>query len=768
MTRRGGNSDGTFYFQAWHVNRVVSGESWVQNKGIADFVEQNLSPDAKKWLFVKACVPTKERPGLLVPVSICVKLRAAKVGQDPMDARRALLQFRNKEYPSIARSYFVTRLRKSLDFFNAFSEGAESDSFLADFNVVKSSKQLKARIQAAMKSLKREAWGDIVQGLSGSASPEPEFKAAKFIARRGQDPASNPHLLPATPLQNPLPLPDIVVTAATATSVTARESDQSLRPRKASDASDHTVGSTDASGSDANSTCSVETTQSSVIVEEHSSETHDGDAKEPSSESSMALVEDEAVPTMTPDAEEAPNLSAADDTSTAAVETPVAETPDIAISADSSEASCLETMAEVADTITTSITSSSSVVATRRKMNCVLSRENTQTAYFIVQNSGNWLQYLMAGRAKNAQQLTSAFFQSPIILAATISSLEALKPDGTMQVYFMSQARERQEEAVGDKNSCVVRTRKGKKPVREWVVGSAKISTRALTMHLGKQLEKRKVRLLPAASPAVRKVDSVVGPNNRLIEMTIAPGIPQAVLVSTPHPVEDVREGDIVEEERDDGFVHIKTNIINRIVEGGVVASPVADANENTERKEKREKRVKKAEKAEKKLRSKGKAPLVKNDKPKTNVKTSAKTKIRKKAEMDQKTNTDDSNAKADVKTDIKVDANSVPPRKPSKVYTPPFSRKSWRDVEPQEPQVIYDVMSGYNFLQVDDVQVFSFSASSHDMMLRTTPAATRTAAAEESEGIGVWAPPVVGIFSWMWDHLSPGGWSSKATTTAH
>lgn len=82
-----------------------------------------------------------------------------------MDARRALLQFRNKEYPSIARSYFVTRLRKSLDFFNAFSEGAESDSFLADFNVVKSSKQLKARIQAAMKSLKREAWGDIVQGL---------------------------------------------------------------------------------------------------------------------------------------------------------------------------------------------------------------------------------------------------------------------------------------------------------------------------------------------------------------------------------------------------------------------------------------------------------------------------------------------------------------------------------------------------------------------------------------------------------------------------
>lgn len=71
MTRRSGSSDdGTFYFQAWHVDRVVNGESWVQNKGIADFVEQNLSPDAKKWLFVKACVPTKERPGLLVPLSV--------------------------------------------------------------------------------------------------------------------------------------------------------------------------------------------------------------------------------------------------------------------------------------------------------------------------------------------------------------------------------------------------------------------------------------------------------------------------------------------------------------------------------------------------------------------------------------------------------------------------------------------------------------------------------------------------------------------------
>lgn len=589
---------------------------------------------------------------------------------------------------------------------------------------------------------------------SGSASPEPVFKAAKFIARRGpgtfkdlgecdiinmcldfSDPASNPHLLPATPLQNPLPLPDIVVTAAA-------EPEQSLRSRKASDASDHTVGSTDASGSDASSTCSVETSQSSVVVEEPS-ERHYGDAKEP---------------TKTPGAEEAPSLGATDDTSAAAVEL-VAETPDIVFTADSSEVSCLETIAEAADIISTSIASSSGVVATRRKMNCVLSPENTQTAYFILQNSGNWLQYLMAGRAKNAQQLTSAFFHSPIILAATISPFEALKPDGMMEVYFMSQARE-QDEAVHDKNGNVVRSRKGRKPVREWVVGSARIPTRALTMHLGKQLEKRKVRLLPAASPAVRKVDSVVGPNNRLIEMTLAPGIPQAVLVSTPHPVEDVREGDIVEEERDDGFVHIETNIVNRIVEE-VVVSPVIDANENTERKNKRERRVKKAER---KPRSKGKAPLV-NDKPNTNAKTSAKK--MKKTETDQKTNTGDSNARADVKPDIKVDANSVPPRKPSKVYTPPFSRKSWRDVEPQEPQVIYDTMSGYDFLQVDDVQAFSFSSSSHDMMLHTSPA-TRTATVEESEGIGVWAPPVVGIFSWMWDHLSPGGWSSKATTAAH
>jgi hypothetical protein len=478
----------------------------------------------------------------------------------------------------------------------------------------------------------------------------------------------------------------------------------------------------------------------------------------------MALAEDEEVPTTTPAAEEeTPSPSDAADgsacTTAAAVETPVAETPDIAITADSSEASYQETTAEA--TGATSITSPSGIVATRRKMNCVTSQD-TQTAYFVVQNGGSWLQYLMANSTKHAQHLTSTFFDSPIILAATVSPLEALTPDGMMRVYFMSQAKKQQDEVVRDENGRVIRTRKGKKPAREWVVGSAKISTRALTMNLGKQLEKRKARLLPAASPAVRKVDSVVGPNNRLIEMTAAPGIPQAVLISTPHPVEEVREGDIVEEERDDGFVHIETNIVNRAVKEET--APVADKNTNTEKKDKGERRAKRTEK---KPRSKGKAPSVKN-KSKTNIKTNTntntKTNTKKTTEVDQKTDTD-SEARADIKTDAKVDANGVPPRKPSKVYTPPFSRKSWRDVEPQEPQVIYDVMSGYDFLQVEDVQVFSFSTSSHDMMLRTTPAAT--AAVEEGEGIGVWAPPVVGIISWMWDHLAPGGWSSKTAAAA-
>ncbi|RFU82137.1 hypothetical protein TARUN_79 [Trichoderma arundinaceum] len=761
-----GSSDGTFYFQAWHIHRVVSGESWVQNKGIADFVEQNLSPDAKKWLFVKACVPTKERPGLLVPVSICVKLRAAKIGQDPMDAKRALLQFRNKEFPSIARSYFLTRLRKSLDFFNAFSEGAESDSSLADFNVVKSSKQLKERVQTAIKNVKKELWGDLLHGLAGGASPGSEFKAARFIARRGQgmykdigesdlinicldfsDPASNPNLLPTTPLQNPLPLPDN-------SSVAVREPEPTLRPRKASDASDHTVGSTDGSGSDASSTCSVETTQSSVVADESSSsELHD--AKEPSSdESSITLpAEEEDVSTAAPAAEETTSTTTATTATTAAtsactaaadVETSAVETP-----ADSSEASYYQgTTAEAADIVstTTAIIPSSGIVASRRKMNCVVSQD-TQTAYFVVQNSGNWLQYLMANRAKSAQQMRSTFFDSPIILAAAVSPLQALKPDGMMRVYFMSQARQQQDEVVRDQKGRVIRTRRGSKSVREWVVGSAKVSTRALTKHLGKQFANRNARLLPAASPAVRKVDSVVGPNNRLIEMTAAPGIPQAVLISTPDPVEEVREGDIVQEVRDDGFVHIETKIVNRAVE-----EVVTDEAEGSDKKDKEEGRAKKP-------RSKGKAPYVKK-KSKTDTKTHSKANIKKTAKVDQKTDTN-AGARADVKTDIKVDAESVPPRKPKKVYTPPFSRKSWRDVEPQEPQVIYDVMSGYDFVQVEDFQVFSFSTTSHDMMLRTTPAAA--AAVEEGEGLGVWAPPVVGIFSWMWDHLAPGGWSSKA-----
>lgn len=555
------------------------------------------------------------------------------------------------------------------------------------------------------------------------------------------DPASNPHLLPTAPLQSLLPLPDT-------SSAPLHEPELSLRPRKASDASDITVSSTDGSGSDASSICSVETTQSSVIVQDDSSpELHD--AKEPSSESSIAPEEEEQVST-SPAAEDAPSTpTAGASTTDAEVEAPTVTTP-----TDSSEASCQEISTEAIDTTgaPAAITPpSSGVVAAQRKMNCILSQD-TQTAYFVVQNSGNWLQYLMANGGQSAQQLRSIFFDSPIILAAAISPFQALNPDGMMHVYFMSQARKQQDEVVRDEKGRAIFTRKGCKSVRKWVVGSAKISTHALTMHLGKQLEKRNARLLPAASPAVRKVDSVVGPNNRLIEMTTAPDIPQTVLVTTPHPVEDVREGDIVQEERDDGFVYIESNIINRPVKVEVVSNNIDSA-------EKIDKGERKASKAERRTRSKDKLPYVKN-KSKTGKKTNGKTNTKKTTKVDQTTDTN-TDARADVKTDIKVDANGVPPRKPSKVYTPPFSRKSWRDVEPQEPQVIYDVMSGYDFLQVEDVQVFSFSTSSHDMMLRTAPAAT--AAVEEGDGIGVWSPPVVGIFSWMWDHLAPGGWSKAS-----
>ncbi|UKZ79986.1 hypothetical protein TrVFT333_007750 [Trichoderma virens FT-333] len=890
MTWRSGSSDGTFYFQAWHVAKDVSGESWVQNKAIAEFIEQNISPETKKWLYIKGCVPTKEKPGLLVPYSICVKLRTPKSGQDPKDPEQALLHFRNEEYPNIAKTYFKTKLNnKTLDFFNSYSEGADFDSPLANFDTVKTSKRLKERVRRAIthvKSVKKDL-GDIVHGLVDGVSSKSEFKAARFIRKRGKgmyqaiwdmedigesdivnicldfsDPASDPNILPPTPLQSPLPPPDISFAPI-------QEPDVSTRPRKTSDTSDVTVASTDAPGTDASSVGSVETAQSSVIAEESSeqqdvkessSELQDEressselqDEKDPSSESSKATVEEEAStssaveedsPTTTDsastaDAEaEAPDTTA-DGASTADAEdeapdvtpdedetldatpdedevvevttdedevvevTPneeeaVEATPDeeevIEVTPDEDEAVEVTTTEEETANVTTAeeetidvkhdedevidvtpedssetsyhvtadstdtnsahaaISPSSGVVVARRKMNYV-SPQTAQTAYFVVQNSGNWLRYLMANHGQSAQKLRSTFFDSPIILAAAIPPLQALTADGMTRVYFMSQARKEQDEVVCDENGRAIRTRKGSKSGHEWVVGTAKISTHALTMHLGKQLENRNARLLPAAPSAVREVDSVVGPNNRLIEMTDAPGIPQAILVTTPHPVEDVREGDIVQEERDDGFVHIETNIHNRPVEEAVTSDNVDDADKKAEEE-------RKASKAERKSRAKGKLPMTKK-RSKADVKTHAKTKTRKMTKVDQTTDTN-TGARADVRTDITVDANSVPPRKPSKVYTPPFSRKSWRDLEPQEPQVIYDVMSGYDFIQVEDVQVFSFSTSSHDMMLRTAPAVP--AAVEEGEGIGVWSPPVVGIFSWMWDYLAPGGGWPKA-----
>ncbi|KAF3076629.1 hypothetical protein CFAM422_001696 [Trichoderma lentiforme] len=785
MTRRGGSSDGTFYFQAWHVAKVVSGESWPQNKGLADFVEQNVEPATKKWLYIKGCVPTREKPGLLVPYSICVKLRSPKTGQDPKEAEQALLHFRNEEFPSLAKTYFNSKLRISLDFFNYYSEGADFDAPLANFDSVKTSKRLREKVKSAVKFVKKDFWGDLVHGLVDSSKSE--FKAARFIRKRGKgmykamgdpedveesdvvdicldlsDPASNPNILPSTPLQNPLPLPVSLPDTSSFARIEppADVSPSPTRPRKTSEISDITVGSTDTCATDASSVGSVETAQSSVVAEDSSSSELQ-DAKEASSE--LAVVAEEEEASTSPAVEEAEieeaeveaEVDAEADTEVNAetevdkveaqveVETEVdadaeaepkadAEVEVDVTAADSSDSSYQDTMTETTDATgapATTMTPSSGVVATRRKMNYV-SPQAAQTAYFMVQNSGNWLRYLMANHGQGAQKLGSTFFDSPIILA---TPPQALSPDGMTRVYFMSQATKEQDEVVYDQNGRPIQTRKGDKSVKEWVVGTAKISTQALTMHLGKQLENRNARLLPAPPPAVREVDSVVGPNNRLIEMTDAPGIPQAILVTTP-PVEDVREGDIVQEEHDDGFIHIETNVLNQLVE------EVSDSADNADKKGKG------VLKAEKKSRSKGKLP---STKPRSKT---DKSRIKKTTKVDQTTDASTS-ARAHVRFDIPVDADSVPPRKPSKVYTPPFSRKSWRDVEPQiEPQVMYDATSGYNFLQVEDVQVFSFSTSSHDTVLRTAPVAP--AAVEEGEGIGVWSPPVVGIFSWMWDYL--------------
>ncbi|OPB43310.1 hypothetical protein A0O28_0105010 [Trichoderma guizhouense] len=830
MTRRGGSSDGTFYFQAWHVAKVVSGESWPQNKGLADFVEQNVGPATKKWLYIKGCVPTREKPGLLVPYSICVKLRSPKNGQDPKEAEQALLHFRNEEFPSLAKTYFNSKLRISLDFFNYYSEGADFDAPLANFDSVKTSKRLREKVKSAVKFVKKDFWGDLVHGLVDSSKQE--FKAARFIRKRGKDPASNPNILPATPLQNPLPLP---VSLPDTTSFARIEqpdvSPSPTRPRKTSEISDITVGSTDTRATDASSVGSVETAQSSVVAEESSSSELQ-DAKEASSELAVVAEEEEASTSLAveeaeveaavevePEVEVDAEADAEVDADTevnaeakveakveveadteveadveveaeveadaeveveAEVETEVdaevevdaaadaevdaeaemeaeaeaqvetdadaeAEVDEVEIeaevdaeaeveieadaeveaetevdevevevdvtAADSSDSSYQEAMTETADATTTpatTMTPSSSVVAARRKTNYI-SPLAAQTAYFMVQNSGNWLRHLMANHGQGAQKLGSAFFDSPIILA---TPPQALSPDGMTRVYFMSQATKEQDEVIYDQNGRPIQTRKGDKSVKEWVVGTAKISTQALTMHLGKQLENRNARLLPAPPPAVREVDSVVGPNNRLIEMTDAPGIPQAILVTTP-PVEDVREGDIVQEEHDDGFVHIETNVLNQLVE------EVSDNADNADKKGKG------VLKAEKKSRSKGKLPSTKH-RSKTD-----KSRIKKTTKVDQTTDAS-SSARAHVRFDIPVDADSVPPRKPSKV--------------------MYDATSGYNFLQVEDVQVFSFSTSSHDTVLRTAPVAP--AAVEEGEGIGVWSPPVVGIFSWMWDYL--------------
>ncbi|KAK5987981.1 hypothetical protein PT974_12117 [Cladobotryum mycophilum] len=385
MSRRGGSPEGSFYFQAWHVDKVLSGESWLNNKAMADYVDQNLSPESKRWLYVKACIPTKSKASLAVPYSICVKRRAPKLGQED-EGEKCVLQFRDKEYPSIAKRYFLTRLRKTLDFFNAYSEGiADPDSPLANFTEVKSSKQLSQRVQAAIRHVKKESWGDIVEGLLEGTSVGSDFKASKFIVKRGQDPIKqDPHVLPTAPLQT-------ILLSSDGSGLDNRFASQESLPQM-DDAS--SVGSAHSEDTSATSV-----SDQSYDTEEAVEPCHTEESAETSAETSAAIEPTDS------GVEKITQSSASSYGRAAAVRT-----------------------------------SSSKVMVVRKQQMAYMMSGNSQLTFMNIQNPRKLLQSMFSGANFSLPNGVN-FFNSPMIIATAGSPLQSLQADGSMRLFFLSKAK---------------------------------------------------------------------------------------------------------------------------------------------------------------------------------------------------------------------------------------------------------------------------------------------------------------------------------------
>lgn len=82
-----------------------------------------------------------------------------------VDEEDLITEFRDGQYNDLARGYFQTVLRMTLDFYNCFAKGENGDPLRDNFAKVMVVRAFNRKMAAELRLAREESWGDIASEL---------------------------------------------------------------------------------------------------------------------------------------------------------------------------------------------------------------------------------------------------------------------------------------------------------------------------------------------------------------------------------------------------------------------------------------------------------------------------------------------------------------------------------------------------------------------------------------------------------------------------
>ncbi|KAK7746232.1 hypothetical protein SLS53_002189 [Cytospora paraplurivora] len=156
---------------------MAEGISWA-------LVRDDLTSPEAKAKSRCPCIRVKRKPRTDVQ-------RSKSAVEDDRAIVLEFVQFRDKEYPKLARSYFHDHLRQRVDFHNVFAV-TKGGRRVEELEKVVVSAKLNMRMAAALGTFGMKGWGDVSEGCASPsigrpATPEAPFSARLFLERRYSD-----------------------------------------------------------------------------------------------------------------------------------------------------------------------------------------------------------------------------------------------------------------------------------------------------------------------------------------------------------------------------------------------------------------------------------------------------------------------------------------------------------------------------------------------------------------------------------------------------